>query len=107
MGRSSITKIVLNSTEENCTAVGAFIFYMESKLLHKNWLHNANTTLTISECNVLGSQVEGPNITYSFNSMFNISMAVGVTVAFSQQSYFVQIHVQQSNFPVDDSELGS
>jgi len=106
MGRSSLTKTVLNSNEENCTAVGAFIFYVESKLLHRNGLQNSTTTLTISECNVFSCVVHPPvyNFTLGFNS---ISRAGGVTVAFSQQSYFVHIHVQQSNFSVGDSEQGS
>ena len=99
-----------NSSEENCTAVGDFIFYVESQLLHKKRLHNANTTLTISECNVfIGQRVEGPNInvnifTYGFNPMF---MAVGVTVAFSQQSFFVDICIRQSNFSAVDFNQGN
>ena len=61
-----------------------------------------------SECNVFRGQcVEGPNIevnifTYGFNLMFGFSMAVGVTVAFSQQSFFVDICIQQSNFSAVD-----
>jgi len=92
MGRSSVTKTVLisNSSHEGyCSTVGAFIFYVESKLLYKNWLHNANTTLTISECNVFSGQcVEGPNITYGFNSIISIiSIAAGVTVEIKNPTF--------------------
>jgi len=62
---------------------------VESELLYKNQLHNANTTLTISECNVFSSQcVEGPNITYGFNSIISIiSIAVGVTVEIKNSTF--------------------
>jgi len=82
--------LISNSSHEGyCSTVGAFIFYVESELLYKNQLHNANTTLTISECNVFSSQcVEGPNITYGFNSIISIiSIAVGVTVEIKNSTF--------------------
>ena len=113
MGSSSVTKTVLTSStldEYHCTSVGAFIFYVESELLHRPMFHNADTTLTISECNFFNNAlvcIGGPIVyTYLISLFSNVSaMALGgVNIAFSQQSYFVHIHVQQSNFSVHDSD---
>ena len=94
MGRSSLTKTVLNSNsldKSHCTAIGAFIFYVESELLHRNWLHNTTNTLTISECNFLNNQCAGDPIVYTFSNTGLPQYSFGgMNVAFSQQSYFGQ-----------------
>ena len=114
MGRSSVSKTMLTSNSpggEICTAVGAFIFYVDSELPHTNSWHNLTTTLTVSECNVHGnSRPQCPVIfTYSNPPFPNISTtaAQGVNVAFSQQSYFVHIHIQQSNLSSDEEYASS
>ena len=99
MGRSSMTKTMLISNaslfEYHCTTMSAFIFYVESELLHRNWLHNATTTLAISECTVLNRACDGPLLyTYFTNTAYACG---GMNIAFSQLSFFVHIHVQQSN----------
>ena len=105
MGRSSVTKTVLSSCsplQYNCTAVGAFMFYVDSELPHINSWHNATTTLTISECNVHGNSCPWCPVIYTYSNPpfpdIPTTAAQGVNVAFSQQSYFVHIYIQQSNF---------
>ena len=114
MGRSSVSKTMVTSYSpdgEICTAVGAFIFYVDSELPHINSWHIATTALTISECNVHGNscpRYRCPVIyTYSNPPFPDIptTAAQGVNVAFSQQSYFVHIHIQQSNFSSDEEGL--
>ena len=114
MGRSSVSKTMLTSNSpggEICTAVGAFIFYVDSELPHTNSWHNLTTTLTVSECNVHGnSRPQCPVIfTYSNPPFADIptTAAQGVNVAFSQQSYFVHIHIQQSNFSSEEEYASS
>ena len=114
MGRSSVSKTMLTSNspgDEICTAVGAFIFYVDSELPHTNSWHNLTTTLTVSECNVHGnSRPQCPVIfTYSNPPFPDIptTAAQGVNVAFSQQSYFVHIHIQQSNFSSEEEYASS
>ena len=114
MRSSSVSKTVLTSYSpdgEICTAAGAFIFYVDSELPHINSWHNLTTTLTISESNVHGNscpRYRCPVIyTYSNPPFRDIptTAAQGVNVAFSQQSYFVHIHIQQSNFSSDEEGL--
>ena len=109
MGSSSVSKTVLTSYSpdgEICTAVGAFIFYVNSELPHINSWHNLTTTLTISECNVLGNSCPRCPVIYTYSNPpfpdIPTNAAQGVNVAFSQQSYFVYIHIQHSNFSSDE-----
>ena len=114
MGRSSVSKTMLTSNSpggEICTAVGAFIFYVDSDLPHINSWHNLTTTLTISECNVHGNSRPQCPVIYTYSNPpfpdIPTTAAQGVNVAFSQQSYFVHIHIQQSNFSSEEEYASS